>query len=463
MTMKRIYTFIIAFLCVGFTAQAQFNVTFQVDMSNEAAIADTVSVAGNFQAAAGFPTDWTPGTAILEDANMDGVYDLTVQLPAGSYEFKYLNGNAWGTDEGVPGACATNGNRGIVVSGDTTLDAVCFGQCAACPSTVDTVMVTFQVDMSNETVADSVTIAGDFQGAAVGQGWGNWTPGISVLEDPDMDNVYTLTVMLPEGTYGYKYINGVAWGSDESVPASCAVNNNRELVVAGPGPIVVPVHCYASCAACVPLLPPINVTFRVDMSNAIINSAGLYVAGTFQNPAWDKDALQAMDPDADNIYEHTESIVPGEYQYKYFNGGSMDPMDGEFGSTDPGMCATSNGLGGFNRVLDITGMLTDTILPVYEYNTCNTVAASILDGKFVENGIIVFPNPFDQNATVRVIDFDYKAYDLRIVNLVGQTVWERNNVRTAEVEIDGSNLNAGVYFMEIRKDGQKATQKIIVE
>ena len=293
--------------------------------------------------------------------------------------------------------------------------------------------------------------------------WNNWTPGQSVLSDPDMDNVYTLTVMLPEGTYGYKYINGTAWGADESVPSSCAVNNNRELVVAGPGPQVIPVHCFASCDTCMPVLPPINVTFRVDMSNAIINSAGLFVAGSFQNPAWEKDSLQMMDPDANMVYEHTESIVPGESQYKYFNGGSMDPNDGEFGSIDPGMCATSNGLGGYNRVLDITGMMTDTILPIFEFNTCNTLASSIEDGQMVDGGVIVFPNPFDQNATVRVIDYDYKPYEIRLVNLVGQTVWQRVNVRSSEVQIDGSDLNSGVYFMEIQKDDQKATQKIIIE
>lgn len=460
MNMKKIYALLIAVLCMGFTAQAQFNVTFQVDMSAEASIADTVSVAGDFQVAAGFPTDWTPGSTLLTDSNMDSIYDVTVQLPAGTYQFKYLNGAAWGTDESVPGACAVSGNREVVVAGDMTIDVVPFG---GCPAAADTVMVTFQVDMSNETVADSVTIAGDFQGSVIGETWGNWTPGISVLTDPDMDNVYTLTVMLPEGTYGYKYINGVAWGSDESVPSSCAVNNNRELVVTGPGPIVIPVHCYATCDTCVPLLPPINVTFRVDMSNAIINSAGLFVAGSFQNPAWEKDSLEMMDPDMDQVYEHTESIVPNEYQYKYFNGGSMDPDDGEFGSNDPGMCATSNGLGGYNRILDISGMTTDTILPIFEFNTCNTVAASIIDGQIVDGGIIVFPNPFDQNATLRVLDYDYKSYQLRIVNLMGQTVWQLDNVRSAEVEIDGSGLNAGVYFMEIQKDGLKATQKIIIE
>ena len=45
-------------------------VTLRVDMTNETT-GDTVSVAGDFQLAAGFSGDWTPGTTVLTDANMD--------------------------------------------------------------------------------------------------------------------------------------------------------------------------------------------------------------------------------------------------------------------------------------------------------------------------------------------------------------------------------------------------------
>lgn len=462
--MKKIYTLLIAMVAMSLTAFGQFNVTFQVDMSNSAPVADTVSVAGDFQAAAGFPNDWTPGATILTDANNDMVYDITVQLPAGTYQYKFINGAIWGPDESVPGACANSGgNREIVISSDSTLDAICFGTCAPCPTTVDTVMVTFEVDMNNETVADSVTLAGSVQGAAVGEGWSDWTPGTTVLTDPDMDGVYSISFLLPEGTYQYKYLNGTSWGTDESVPSGCASNNNREVVVAGPGPQVIPVHCFGTCSACVPLLPAVNVTFRVDMTNAIINSNGLTVAGNFQNPNWDKDALPMMDPDADNIYEHTESIVPGEYAYKYFNGGSMDPDDGEFAAGNPGNCAVDNGLGGFNRVLDIVGQLNDTILPVFEYNTCNTIATTLQEALYNQNGVIVFPNPMSQSATVKLVDYDLKPYDLNIFNMVGQTVISQENLRNESVEFSREGLNAGVYFLEIRKENQKITRKIVIE
>lgn len=460
--MRNLYVSLCLLLASVLPVAAQnFNVTFQVDMNTQAVVDDTVSVAGNFQVAAGFASDWTPGITRLTDANADGVYDLTVQLPAGSYEYKFLNGAAWGTDEGVPGACNVNGNRGMTISGDTTLSVVCFGSCTACPVGVDTVDVTFQVEMRYLAIAPMVTIAGDFQGDVPGAGWSDWTPGITELTDPNNDSVYTLTVRLPEGTYAYKYINGSAWGDDESVPGACAVNNNRELIVTGPGPIVVPAHCFASCSACVAPLPPINVTFRVDMSNEIVNSGGVFVAGSFQDPAWVKDTLLMTDANADGIFEYTASIVPNEYQFKYYNGPGGDP-DGETADFLTLGCGVSNGLGGFNRLLNIVGRTTDTILPVWEYNSCTTVATGVAEQEGTTFN--VYPNPFSSTTVIELNRWERTAYDLRVVSVTGQVMMERNGLRSSRIEISREGLESGLYFVELKDaKGRRTTQKIVVQ
>lgn len=461
--MKKIYTLFIGLFALGLTAQAQFNVTFQVDMSNEM-IADTVSVAGSFQAAAGLPADWTPGTAILTDANNDSVYTLTVVVPADTFQYKFINGANWNGGENVPSGCNVGGNREVIVTGDTTIGLVCFSLCTPCPTSVDTVMVTFMVDMGNEMIDDTVSIAGSLQGAAIGESWTDWTPGLSLLDDADNDSVYTISMMLPEGTYQYKYTNGGTWGGAEGVPGGCNVGGNREITVAGPGPMMVPLHCFSSCDTCTPVLPPINVTFRVDMSNEILAASGVFTAGSFQDPAWEKDSLPMMDPENDGIYEHTESIVPGEYEFKYFNGGEQDPLDGEFGMTNPGNCAASNPFGSYNRILDLRGVTSDTILPIYEYNTCNEVLAAIGSQLNASEIFQIYPNPMQNTATVRIKDYDHKAYDVRMYNLVGQTMMEKTNVKSEQFEITAEGMQSGIYFLELRKaDGQSATHKVIIE
>ena len=460
--------FTLLFLLLGFafSIQAQnYNVTFQVDMSNENPIADSVTVAGNFQAAAvgqGW-TDWTPGISILDDSNMDSVYTMTIQLPAGSYEYKYLNGTAWGTDESVPGACQVNGNRGFTVSNaDLTIPVHCFASCDPCAApSGDTADVTFLVDMSNETVGDTVSIAGSVQGAAVGMGWSDWTPGQTVLTDANMDNVYEITFRLPAGTYQYKFINGTAWGQDESVPSGCAVNNNREVVVSGTAPITVPVVCFGTCdAMCTPPLPPIAVTFQLDMTDEIVNSSGVYVAGSFQNPSWVKDTLEMMDANADGIYTFTDSIVPGEYQYKFFNGDCGDPC-GETANFEMLGCGVPSGVGGYNRILDIQGMMTDTVLPPYKWNTCEAPTGIEETNPAFFN---LYPNPMNAQAVVEFNNANGEAFDLTITSITGQVMNRVEGIRQNRAVIERNRMASGLYFVTLsNKEGMKYTRKIIIE
>lgn len=461
--MRKIYNSI-ALLCllavtVSWASAQTYQVTFQVDMSNEASIADTITVAGNFQAAAGYASDWTPGITILTDGNNDSIYDLTVNLPAGSYEYKFINGVAWGADEGVPGACAVNGNRGMNISANTTLPLVCFASCNPCVTSVDTVDVTISVDMRYQTIADTISIAGDFQSQVTGS---NWTPGATILTDANNDSIYTATFRLAEGTYSYKFINGVAWGQDESVPSACAVNNNREMTIVGPGPQTIPTVCFATCdSACSAPLPPINVTFRVDMNNEIVNSGGVFVSGSFMSPAWVKDSLLMTDPNMDGIYSFTTSIVPAEYQFKYYNGPNGDP-DGETADFATLGCGVANGVGGWNRVLDIVGQLTDTVLPVWEYNTCNTVATSLND--WAEMDIEVFPNPMQDETTLRFNNISTQDLNISLMNISGQQLRSWSDLNTSELRISRGNLPAGLYFIRVQDGkGNQITKKVMMD
>ncbi|MGB0510917.1 MAG: hypothetical protein ACPGGB_08330, partial [Flavobacteriales bacterium] len=53
-----------------------------------------VHVAGNFQ-------DWDPASTMMSDDDMDGIYTVTVDVSdtLDIVEYKFVNGNAWGSDE----------------------------------------------------------------------------------------------------------------------------------------------------------------------------------------------------------------------------------------------------------------------------------------------------------------------------------------------------------------------------
>lgn len=99
-------------------------------MSQQSMGGNGVHIAGSFQG-------WNPSTTVMNSLG-SGVFTVSIDLAPGVYEYKFINGNAWGFDEVVPVGCGVdNGfgsfNRSITVGAfDEVLDLPCFGQCLPC-------------------------------------------------------------------------------------------------------------------------------------------------------------------------------------------------------------------------------------------------------------------------------------------------------------------------------------------
>jgi alpha-amylase len=135
--MKKIYLglFMVIAPFLGAMAQ-QVQLTLRVDMSQQTVSADGVHVAGNFQALAGFGSDWNPASTVLTDADRDGIYEVQVTLPTGGlFQYKFINGTAWTGAEVVPEACGLNDGAGNInriidaTSATTIAPAYRFGTC----------------------------------------------------------------------------------------------------------------------------------------------------------------------------------------------------------------------------------------------------------------------------------------------------------------------------------------------
>ncbi|MEO1449974.1 MAG: T9SS type A sorting domain-containing protein, partial [Bacteroidota bacterium] len=114
---------------------------------------------------------------------------------------------------------------------------------------LDSVEVTFRVDMNGETVGmNGVHIAGNFQDEA---GFpGDWQPGATEMTD-EGGLVYAVTVkILKDSTYEYKFVNGNDWGMDESVPEDCGVDNGQggyNRVVTVSSDTILDAFAYGAC------------------------------------------------------------------------------------------------------------------------------------------------------------------------------------------------------------------------
>ena len=60
----------------------QVDVTFQVDLNDYSGAYGTVNLNGSFNG-------WCGACAAMTDVNADGVYDLTISLAPGTYEYKF--------------------------------------------------------------------------------------------------------------------------------------------------------------------------------------------------------------------------------------------------------------------------------------------------------------------------------------------------------------------------------------
>ena len=118
--MKNFLSYLTIFFLLPFISWSQNNVTFQVDMNTVDPATFTIpEVNGTFNS-------WCGNCAAMTDSNGDNVWEVTIDLANGSYEYKFSADN-WGIQESLlPGSWCTVSNFGFTnrvlnISGDTTL------------------------------------------------------------------------------------------------------------------------------------------------------------------------------------------------------------------------------------------------------------------------------------------------------------------------------------------------------
>ena len=230
--------------------QAPTPVLFRVDMTLQTVNADGPHVAGSFQG-------WNPGDAgtLMTDPDGDNIYEVTLLLQPGTYQYKFVNGNEWADgNESLPADCNVGGNREIVVAADPVVEHFCYNQCGAeCVVDPDPADITFRVNMFNTAPdAAGVWMIGGFTNPA-------WQAGAVQMSDADLDGVYECTVNIGgSADIQYKFMNG-----DVNAPVNeegtgiinCGIANgvggyNRLHTRTGIAEVLNTV-CFDSCADCI--------------------------------------------------------------------------------------------------------------------------------------------------------------------------------------------------------------------
>lgn len=357
--MKKLSTLFFVIVCNFLVAQT-YPVTFQVDMSSVNGFT-AANVNGTFN-------NWCGACAAMTDANGDNIWDITIDLAPGNYEYKFT-ADGWNQQENLaPGSSCTVTNFGYtnrsltVGNAAQTLPVVCWGACASCATVTP---VTFSVDMSNVTQAyTQVQLAGSFNG---------WAPATTPMTDVNGDDIWEVTINLAAGNYEYKFAAD-NWAIQENLTQGsvCTATNfgytNRTITVGNTAQSQ-PTVCWGACEACSNVLPFYPITFQVNM-NEVTGFTTPELNGVFNG--WCGNCAAMSDANADGIWDITISLQAGTYQYKF----SYDNWAGSEQLTAGDPCTITEGAF-TNRTLTVTGAET---LPVVCYGSCNNCAISEVPG-----------------------------------------------------------------------------------
>jgi subtilisin-like proprotein convertase family protein len=127
----------------------------------------------------------------------------------------------------------------------------------------------------------------------------------------------------------------------------------------------------------------------------------------------------------------------------------------------------TNTLGG-NGTYNIVVTVTDTISGCQSIDTIvvNYAVCTGINALANNVNVNVYPNPNNGQFTLNVNTTDVNELSIRVVNIQGQEVYNRNNFKnlnTVNEQIDLSNNANGIYFVIVTTDKGIVTHKMIVQ
>lgn len=482
-------TLFFALLGFSLVSMAQtYNVTFKVNMNEVADPFTTPEVNGSFNG-------WCGGCAPMSDPDLDGIWEVTIALSPGTYEYKFAYDSWAGQENLVPGTSCTVTNFGftnrslVVDASDINMDPVCWGSCDNCGagSLYD---ITFQVNMNG--------VAGPFTTPEVNGNFNGWCGGCAPMTDANSDGIWEITITLAPGTYEYKFAYD-AWAGQEALTegSPCTVTNfgftNRSLTVtdnATLDPVI-----WGTCDF---------INTNITPSGAITVCSG--TAQTFTAPTgytgyqWKKNGLSI--PGATSSTYTTNQA--GNYSVVISQGTAFAqsaattlaiskaaPKITPLGSLD--ICATGSvilkgkiGIGSTyqwykNGVVIAGAPLNLTVTNIGNYKLKETTAAGCVKSKTAvvtssckldesnNDAFVIYPNPNNGDFSIQLSNNSgtEKEINITIYTTTGAVVYEsnytsENGVINQDIHL-GNAIASGMYLVKISNGNTTLNKTLVIE
>ena len=143
------------------------------------------------------------------------------------------------------------------------------------------------------------------------------------------------------------------------------------------------------------------------------------------------------------------SATGGSGSYTY----SWAPADNLDDPTSQTPLFTATEAGDFTYTVTVSDG-TETATATVTFTVNDNTGVNEIDGRKVS----VYPNPASSTLNIGGLN-GFNSLNIQIVNIQGQVVSEIYNA----LEINVSDIDAGIYFIKIDCDGQQYLQKIVIK
>lgn len=262
----------------------------------------SVVVAGDFNG-------WSLTAAPMSDADGDGVWEASVDLPTGIHKYKFVvNGTDWRPDPRCTEPADDWGNSVIRIGIAAAVTAPAGDAAAAVDRSV--VPEAFAADSAPGAIPVTLTLrfpeARTVHLAGAFNRWLANTGGMVTGQEMWMlrkagDETWTITLLCRPGKYEIIYVvdGGARWIPDPSLPSVGNEGHSLLRVEPPPDPALL-------------ALPSADHLFRFQ---APAGAERIAVAGTFND--WNPHAVPLADTDGDGVWTATAPLRKGMYLYRF--------------------------------------------------------------------------------------------------------------------------------------------------
>ena len=450
---------------------AQAVVNFSVDAgASVSASYDNVVINGNF-------ANWNGWGVTLTDADGDGVYEGSLVVDAGTYEYVHaLTGSGdgwsgWGVVGYADSTCAVPGtnNFGFTVNcGDTlNLATVCFGSCSACVVSVP--------GCTDPAATNYDPLATTDDGSCLYPSTCNATPVTGVFVDQiihnratfNWDNMNSSTCAVDQMVIRYREVGTSSW-------------TNKFL-----GNPVGSTTYYGTSKRVINLTPSTQYEYQFKIWYVGVSSPVNWGA----NPSGTFTTLDEC-PNVGNFAVSTPLTTRATFTWDDSNGAysfvriklRVDSISnpsasdwqnaGGFGINYGTWTRNKNGLTPGETYRGQSKTWCDPAGGPYKASSWTplvfwTQPTSIrLDGESVIANLDVYPNPSRDIFNVSFTSEEAQDLDVRVINVVGEAVYTENLeefIGEYTKQIDLANYTKGVYFLEITTNNGVVNKKLILQ